>query len=60
MVHYFTVFFFPQTIKLFYTSWKPEWYPGDLELFLAIRIAELSQSLLFELSPPPLSSRPSH
>jgi len=28
---------------------------GDL---LAIRIAELSQSLLFELSPPPLSSRP--
>lgn len=48
---------FSQTIKLLYIFRKPDGTPGTWAL-LAIRIAELSQSLLFELSPPPLSSRP--
>lgn len=41
-------FIFPESLNVAPGTWA----------LLAIRVAELSQSLLFELSPPPLSSSP--
>lgn len=50
-------FFFLQTIKIL-CCMKAWIVPRGPRLFLAIRTAELLQSLLFKLSPPPLSSLP--